>query len=261
MIYFLSDAHLGSRVMEDPAGHQQKLVNLLMRMGEDAEAIYLLGDIFDYWYEYIWPSSRTSKRAMFGPVLDALKALTTRGIAVHFFIGNHDIWTFGWLAQETGVIVHKQPETIELYGKRVFLGHGDGIAPRDIMRRVPKDFQKRIRRFMLLRAIFHCPLAQYPYRLMPTRWADEIGYEWARRSRLKELAHPCSYKGEDKEELVLFAKEQGSICDYYIFGHRHIELQLMLASGSQVIILGEFFQQWTYAAMSPNGEIELRFDD
>lgn len=267
MVYFLSDAHLGSRAIADPEEHQQKLVNLLMRMGEDAEQIYLLGDIFDYWYEYVWESSRRSKRALFSPTLDAFKTLTSRGIAVHFFIGNHDIWTFGWLAQETGIIVHKKPEIVELYGQRIYMGHGDGIAPSDIMSRVPKDFKRRIRRFMLLRALFHSPIPQYLYRLMPTRWADEIGYEWARRSRMKELAHPCPYKGEDKEELVLFAKEaimkgeKARTCNFYIFGHRHIELDLMIAQNCRVVILGDFFQNFTYASLSPTGQFTLENDE
>lgn len=260
MVYFLSDAHLGSRVMEDPAGHQQKLVDLLTRMGEDAEAIYLLGDIFDFWYETFWPSSKRSKQAMYGPILRTLKALTGRGIAVHFFIGNHDIWTFGWLARETGMTIHRKPKTVVHYDKRIYLGHGDGIVPSNIMELVPKAFRRRIRHFRWLRAVFHNRPLQYIARIAPTKWWDEFGYEWARRSRLKEKAHPCAYKGEHQEELVLFAKEQESLGhhhDYYIFGHRHIELQLMLSGGSQVVILGEFFESFTYAALSPNGEIAM----
>lgn len=264
MIYFISDAHLGSRVIADPVAHQQRLVSLLTRMGEDAEQIFLLGDIFDFWYETFWPSSRTSKRALYGSVLDCLRHLTDKGIAVHFFIGNHDIWTFGWLAQQTGVTVHRGPAVMTMYGQRIFMGHGDGIVPSNIMNLVPAQFRRRIRRFMLLRAFFHFRPAQYLFRLMPTRLWDEMGYEWARRSRLKELVNPCRYKGEDKEELVLFAKEQekrGQHHDYYIFGHRHIELQLMLTSGSQVVILGDYFENFTYAALSPSGEIELRLDE
>lgn len=260
MIYFISDAHLGSRVIADPVAHQQRLVELLTRMGEDAEEIFLLGDIFDFWYETFWPSSRESKRAQFGAILDCLKSLTDKGIAVHFFIGNHDIWTFGWLAHETGVTVHRKAESLSRYGRRLYMGHGDGIVPSNIMSLVPAEFRSRIRRFRILRAFFHFRGAQYLFRLMPTKYWDEMGYEWARRSRLKEMAHPCGYKGEDKEELVLFAKEQetrGQHHDYYIFGHRHIELQLMLSSGSQVVILGDFFENFTYAQLSQDGQLAL----
>lgn len=260
MIYFISDAHLGSRVMEDPAAHQQKLVDLLQRMGEDATAIYLLGDIFDYWYEYVWPSSRRTKRELYGKVLSTLRSLTQRGIEIHFFIGNHDIWTFGWLRRETGMIIHRRPMETTICGRSVLLGHGDGLVPSNIMELVPAEFRRRIRHFMLLRRFFHNPIPQYIFRLIPTRWGDEFGYEWARRSRLRELAHPCAYKGENNEELVLFAKEKEQLCqhhDYYIFGHRHIELDLMLPSGSRVVILGDFFQQWTYAQMDEQGNLQL----
>lgn len=260
MIYFLSDAHLGSRVMADPVAHQQRLVELLERMAEDATEVYLLGDIFDYWFEYVWPSGRRQKRAAYGPTLDALKSLTDRGIRVHFFIGNHDIWAFRWLSRQTGVIMHRKPETMRIAGRSVFLGHGDGLAPSNVMELVPPEFRRRIRRFMLIRRFFHNPIASALFALLPPKWGDEFGYEWAKKSRLKELANPCGYKGENQEELVLYAKEQealGNRHDYYIFGHRHIELDLALVSGARVVILGDFFEQFTYATMTESGELQL----
>jgi UDP-2,3-diacylglucosamine hydrolase len=104
----------------------------------------------------------------------------------------------------------------------------------------------------LLRKVFHNPVLQFLFRLLPPAWGNAFGYEWAKRSRLKELAHPCGYKGEEKEELVLFAKEmeqQGKHHDYYIFGHRHIELDLMLSRDSRIMILGDCWQQFTYGKM------------
>lgn len=116
---------------------------------------------------------------------------------------------------------------------------------------------------MFLRAVFHNPLLQRLFSIVPPAWGDKFGYEWARRSREKELAHPCGYKGEKYEELVLFAKEleEKKHHDYYIFGHRHIELDLQLSSGARVIILGDMFKQYTYAAMDDNGELStLNFE-
>ncbi|MCQ2311086.1 MAG: UDP-2,3-diacylglucosamine diphosphatase [Paludibacteraceae bacterium] len=275
MVYFLSDAHLGSRAIDNDAEHQQKVVNLLTQMGKDATAIYLLGDIFDFWYEYFWDNGQRripKNKQQFEPILKCLKELTDQGIDVHYFIGNHDIWTFGWLAKKTGVIVHKTPLEVEIYGKRIFMAHGDGLIPANYADLLDKQMQKRIRAFKCLRAFFHNPIPQFLFRLMPPCLGNAIGYEWARRSRLKEFAHPCPYKGEHKEELVLFAKEmeQGAKTDdtdgtknkehhdYYIFGHRHIELDLMLARDARVIILGDMFKLWTYAQMSPDGTIELK---
>jgi len=255
MVYFLSDAHLGSRAIENGAAHQQKVVDLLSQMSKDATAIYLLGDIFDFWYEYIW-GNRDKKQ--FEPILDCLQQLTERGIEVHYFIGNHDIWTFGWLQKRTGVIIHKEPLSTTICGKRVYMAHGDGLVPKAYMSlQLDKQMQKKIRAFIRLRAFFHNPVPQFLFRLLPPKVGNGFGYEWARRSRLKEFNHPCPYKGEQNEELVLFAKEQPAH-DYFIFGHRHIELDLMIRANSRVIILGDMFKLWNYGAMDQDGNFELR---
>lgn len=281
--YFISDAHLGSRAMTDPEEHQQKLVDLLRVMEDDAAGVILLGDIFDFWFEYLWecypakPETDAippSKR-FFAPVLQQLRRMTDKGIEVHFFIGNHDIWTFGGLARMTGVTVHRSPEMVTLNGKRCFLAHGDGLVPSGYIDALPKSVKRRIKRFIFLRSVFHHPAAQALFRLVPPAWGDAFGYEWAKRSRLKELANPFPYKGENREELVLWAKEQEGLCapstehraprtehraprtDYYIFGHRHIELDLQLASKSRVVILGDFFRQFTYASLDADGELIL----
>lgn len=283
MYYFISDAHLGSRAMTNPEEHQQKLVNLLRVMEDDAAGVFLLGDIFDFWYEYLWecypakPETDAipcSKR-FFAPVLQQLRRMTDKGIKVHFFIGNHDIWTFGGLARMTGVTVHRRGEEITLNGKRCYLAHGDGLVPSGYIDALPKVVKRKIRRFIFLRSVFHHPAAQALFRLVPPVWGDAFGYEWAKRSRLKELANPFPYKGENREELVLWAKEQEGLCtpstehqspktenreprtDYYIFGHRHIELDLQLASQSRVVILGDFFRQFTYALLDADGGLML----
>ena len=281
--YFISDAHLGSRAMTNPEEHQQKLVNLLRVMEDDAAGVILLGDIFDFWYEYLWecypakPETDAipcSKR-FFAPVLQQLRRMTDKGIEVHFFIGNHDIWTFGGLARMTGVTVHRRGEEITLNGKRCYLAHGDGLVPSGYIDALPKAIKRKIRRFIFLRSVFHHPAAQALFRLVPPAWGDAFGCEWAKRSRLKELANPFPYKGENREELVLWAKEQEGLCtpstehraprtenraprtDYYIFGHRHIELDLQLASQSRVVILGDFFRQFTYASLDADGGLML----
>ena len=260
MVYFLSDAHIGSRALPDPKAHEKQVTDLLLSIAEDATEIYLLGDIFDFWYEFVW-----HKPTEYRLTLHTLKSLTDRGITLHFFIGNHDIWTFGWLAEQTGVIVHRKPEEVIINGKRCFLAHGDGLIPSDMLQRYPKPVLKKIRRFMRLRRIFHNPVLQRLFSLIPPKWGNDFGYEWAKRSRLKELAHPVGYKGEQNEELVLFAKElerkrekaQGEHIDYYIFGHRHIELDLELTTGARILILGELFRQWTYARMDDHGSLAL----
>lgn len=260
MIYFLSDAHLGSRAINNPQVHQQTVIDMLRSMAQDASAIYLLGDIFDFWCEYFWQDK--SKR-QYQPFLQTLKDITSKGIEIHLFIGNHDIWIFGWLEKETGVIVHRQPESVMINGQKVFLAHGDGLVPNNYIEQLPKKIQKKIKQFILLRKVFHNPILQFFFRLLPPSWGNEFGHEWAKNSRLKELARPCPYKGEEKEELVLFAKEQereGNHHDYYIFGHRHIELDLMLSRDSRIMILGDCWQQFTYAQLDNLGLRILNYE-
>lgn len=257
MIYFLSDAHLGTRVMANPYEHEKRVIQLLNEMKKDATHVYLLGDMFDFWFEYVWHDR--SKR-MYVSFIRTLNHMVKRGIHVHFFTGNHDIWTFGGLHQMTGMKIHHKPYSVMLNGKRIFMAHGDELVPEDYVSKLPKKQQKRIRQFMKLRAFFHSPTAQFFYKLLPPTIGNAIGYEWSRRSRQKELDHPCPYKGEDQEELVLYSKEQeakGSHYDYYIFGHRHIALDLQITKESRVVVLGDLFKQWTYAKMDEKGNLEL----
>ena len=257
MIYFLSDAHLGSLAIERGWAHQKKVIEMLEMMSKDAVSIYMLGDMFDFWMEYF---IRDAKKRQYHPFCKELRKLTRQGIHIHMFTGNHDLWTFGGLGKLTGAEVHYEPCTIIRYGKTIYLAHGDGLLPSNWEKLYDKKWKKRIRRFMKLRNIFRNPTLQFFYRCLPPEWGNWFGYNWAKKSRLKELANPCPYKGEDKEELVLFAKDQEkqhNHRDYYIFGHRHIELDLQIAGGSRVLILGDCFRNFTYAKLDHHGNLTL----
>ncbi|MBQ9603576.1 MAG: UDP-2,3-diacylglucosamine diphosphatase [Paludibacteraceae bacterium] len=257
MIYFLSDAHLGSLAIERGWAHQKKLINMLEMMSKDAVSIYMLGDMFDFWFEYY---IHDPKKRQFHPLMKEIRSLIRRGIHVHYFIGNHDLWTFGGLAKMTGMEIHFEPCTISRYGKSLYLCHGDGVLPSNWETLYPRPVKKKIQSFIRLKELFNSPTAQFFFRLLPPAWGNKLGYTWAKKSRLNEIANPCPYKGEDKEELVLFAKEQekiGNHRDYYVFGHRHIELDLQIASGSRVVILGDCFKQWTYAKLDHRGNLTL----
>lgn len=257
MIYFLSDAHLGSLAIERSWAHQKKLIDLLEEMSKDAVSIYMMGDMFDFWFEYFIHDK--SKR-QYSPFCKELRKLERKGINIHFFTGNHDLWTFGGLGKMTGIEVHYEPCTVQRYGKTLYLAHGDGILPSNWKTYYPRRVRKKINRFIFLKKVFNSPFLQFCFRCLPPSWGNYFGYNWAKKSRLKEIAKPCPYKGENKEELVLFAKEQekqGNHRDYYIFGHRHIELDLQIASGSRVVLLGDCFQQWTYAKLDHHGRLTL----
>lgn len=237
MIYFVSDIHLGSRVMTNPEQHQERFIQLLRTMRQDATAIYLLGDVFDFWFEYFWPNERHFRR--FEPVLDALRE-TTACCPVHFFTGNHDMWTFGWLEKRTGVTIHERPEVLTLAGKKCFLAHGDRLGATG-------------KAFLMLQAYFRNPVSRFLFRLLPPALGDAFGYAWSASSRRKELKNPLVYQGEHNEELIRFAKDYTGEVDYFIFGHRHIELSLMLPSRACVYILGDFFRQYTYGVLDNSG--------
>lgn len=232
--YFISDAHLGARIFDDVHIHEQKFIRWLDMAKKDADEIYMLGDMFDFWFEY-----RTTIPKGFSRSLGKMAELTDAGIDIHFFTGNHDLWTFGYLEKEIGLKVHRKPTIFDIKGKQFFLAHGDGL----------NDNSKG---FAFIRKIFHSKTCQWLFRtLIPPSIGLNFGYKWSESNRKKHLKNgECKYKGENNEPLVCFAKQHNQKSpdiNYYVFGHRHILLHLMLNAKTQMAILGDFMQQFTYA--------------
>lgn len=239
--YFIADAHLGSRIVKNPREHELHLIHFLDSIKHDAKVIYFLGDMFDFWFEYKMTVPKGYVR-----FLGKLAELADNGVELHYFTGNHDLWTFGYLEKEIGMTIHKCPEELNINGKTCFLAHGDGLHSSD-------------RKFLFIRKIFHSTLCQKLFAALPPTLGLRFGYAWSAGNRQKELQHENKYEGESKEELVLFAKqrEQTQHADFYIFGHRHILLDLMLSGSSRVVILGDFIQHFSYAIMNEQGELQL----
>ena len=233
-IYFVADAHLGARVISDGAAHEARLVRWLDSIKEDAAQIWMLGDMFDFWFEY-----RREVPKGFSAFINKMKELIASGIEIHYFTGNHDVWDFGYFTREIGLIVHREPLTIDLLGSRFFLAHGDGLHDSSIG-------------FFIIRSIFHSKLCQWLFRnLMPPRIGTRFGYAWSESNRRKHARKgECEYKGENNELLVQFAKKHHLShpdINYYIFGHRHILLHLQLSPDCQMAILGDFMDHSNYA--------------
>jgi len=232
-VYFLSDAHLGSWAIDHSRTQERRLVRFLDSIKNKAAAVYLLGDIFDFWneYKYVVPKGYTR-------FLGKISELTDMGVEVHFFTGNHDIWTYGYLEEECGMIVHTKPETTEIYGKTFYLGHGDGLGSRD-------------KKFKFLKWVFHNRTCQKLLNSVHPRWGMWLGQSWAKHSRMKRKdGKEVAYLGEDKEPLARFSKDylkSHPDVDYFIFGHRHIELDLFLSKKTRLMILGDWIWQFTYA--------------
>ena len=251
-VYFLSDAHLGSRAIPHGRMQERRLVRFLDDIKDKASAIYLLGDMFDFWNEYrhVVPKGHTR-------FLGKLSELTDNGVEVHFFAGNHDLWTYGYLEEECGVIVHKAPVTTEIYGKVFFLAHGDGLGDPD-------------RKYKILRKVFHSRACQRLLNFMHPWWGMALGLNWAKHSRLKRAdGKEAPFMGEDREYLVKFArayKQSHRDIDFFLFGHRHIELDLAIDKTTRMLILGDWIWQFTYAVfdgehlfMSEYAEGETKF--
>ncbi|MDD5345250.1 MAG: UDP-2,3-diacylglucosamine diphosphatase [Proteiniphilum sp.] len=229
-IYFLSDAHLGSRSHPDSRETERRLCRWLESVRQDARVIYLLGDIFDYWYEY-----RDVVPKGFTRLLGKLSELTDAGVKIHFFIGNHDIWLTDYLSVECGLILHFEPLITDIDGKRFFLAHGDGLGDDS-------------RSFHLLRKIFHSRFLRRCFSAVHPRLTIPLAHAWSNSSRLNGGVQ--EYLGEEREHLVQFSKEtlkENPDINYFIFGHRHILLDLPIAERSNVIILGDWISYFSYA--------------
>ncbi len=235
-VYFISDAHLGSRALEHQRTRERRLVRFLDTIKHKAEAVYMLGDMFDFWFEYaeVVPKGYTR-------FLGKISELTDMGVEVHYFAGNHDLWIEDYLAKECGVIVHTEPCTCEIYGREFYLAHGYGLD------RMDDNWQTR---FMY--KCFESKALRRIAKMIHPYWFLNFGLNWAKRSREKHarMGGDTPYQGERNEGLVIFAKEylkDHPSINYFMFGHRHIELDLILNHDSRMMILGEWYSLFTYA--------------
>ena len=224
--YFVSDVHLGLQV-GDPAERESRFVAFLRSLPVDTESLYLLGDVWDFWYEY-----RDVVPKGYIRVFSALQDLMDRGVKVYFFQGNHDVWTYSYF-EELGMKTLSQPYCVEIAGKTFCLGHGDGLGP------VPFGYR-------FLRGLFHNRLAQFLFSLLHPWIAFRFGNGWSKGNR---LSHDKEYvfRG-DEEPLYKFAEgfsEENKV-DYFVFGHYHESVDLKLKSGSRLLILEDWISSSPY---------------
>ncbi len=231
-VYFLSDAHLGSWAIPHGRMQERRLVRFLDSIKTKAAAVYLLGDMFDFWHEYRYVVPKGFTR-----LLGKISELTDMGVEVHFFTGNHDLWVNNYFEEECGMIVHRKPITTEIYGKVFFLAHGDGLGDPD-------------RKFKFLKWMFNNKVCKRLFAAIHPRWGMWFGLSWAKRSRMKHAdGKEPPFMGDEREHLVLYTKEYMKShpnIDYFIYGHRHIELQRNLSHKAHLMIIGDWIWQFTY---------------
>ncbi|TXC78383.1 UDP-2,3-diacylglucosamine diphosphatase [Luteibaculum oceani] len=233
-IYFASDFHLGVPNREQSLAREKLLVSWLDEVKQDAREIFLLGDVFDFWfdYEYVVPKG-------FVRLLGKIAEITDSGIPVHMFPGNHDMWNNGYFEQELGVTFHAGFYQFKASGKQFLLHHGDGIGPGD-------------HGYKFIKKIFTNSILQKLFKWFHPDLGVGLANFWSRQSSKKTRSKDAIYHGKNEEWLVQFCedypKENPDQPDYFIFGHRHLALDITLSNNkSRYLNLGDWLSQNTYA--------------
>ncbi len=238
-VYFASDFHLGIPNMEESHKREKLIVKWLTEIEKDAKAIYLLGDIFDFWFEYgkVVPKG-------FIRLLGKIANITDNGIPVNIFVGNHDLWMRDYLETEIGVSIHHGNKIIKEGNKKILVGHGDGLGDGDYL-------------YKTLKKIFTSNICQWLFSRIHPNLALSLAHSWSKNSR--NIGNSVKFISNKKEVLFGYCKEQQKInpIDYYIFGHRHLPLELKIDEKATYINIGEWISQNTYGVLD-KGELSLK---
>jgi UDP-2,3-diacylglucosamine hydrolase len=229
-IYFASDQHFGAPTVASSKTREALFLNWLNTIENDAAALFLLGDLFDFWFEY-----KSVVPKGFVRILGKLAQLVDRGIEVHYFVGNHDLWMKDYFETELGIPVYHTPKDFILENTTFFIGHGDGLGPND------KGYKR-------LKKLFTNPLAKRLYQMLHPDIGLRIGHFFSVKNKLLSGSEEVVFLGEDKEWLVQYAqrKLETKHRDYFLFGHRHLPLEIALNSQSKYINLGDWVTHFTY---------------
>jgi UDP-2,3-diacylglucosamine hydrolase len=227
-VYFLSDFHLGVPDAQSSLAREKKIVRFLDEASRDAAVIFIVGDLFDFWYEY-----RKVVPKGFVRILGKLAELTDAGIPIHFFVGNHDMWMQGYFEQELNIPVYFEPKSFSFNGQRFLIGHGDGLGPGD-------------HGYKFLKKIFRNRIAQWLFGIIPPAIGMGLAHVSSKSSRAATGTKDDQFLGE---WLIQFCRTvlKTDRYDYFIFGHRHLPIDYDLGGGSRYINLGDWIRYDTYA--------------
>lgn len=243
-IFFASDFHLGAPTWEKSRAREDRLVRWLDQIAPQAEQLFLVGDVFDFWFEYQSVVPKGYIR-----LLGKLAQLREQGLPIHLFVGNHDLWLGDYLQKELGITIYHQPQRFELLGKQFYIGHGDGLGPGD-------------HGYKFLKKIFTNRFCRWLFRWLHPDIGTRLASYLSRKSRAKQLQKPDFFRGETDEWLLVYSQEmieREPTLDYLVFGHRHLALDIVLKNGrSRYINLGEWLSLCSYGVF--DGErMELRY--
>jgi UDP-2,3-diacylglucosamine hydrolase len=234
-IYFASDFHLGLPTGIDPVEREKRVVKWLTMIAPDAVEIYLLGDIFDFWWEYKYVVPRGFTR-----FLGKVSTLTDSGIPIHFFTGNHDMWMGKYLVEECGVTLHNRPVITTFNNRKFYLAHGEGLGTNDIG-------------YSILLSIFRNRFLQKLYSALHPTIGMGFGHKWSLSSRLGK-GISLEFLGEEKEDLFRHSKSilEKEKIDFFIYGHRHLHMTQKIDQGASITILGDWIVSGSYAVWDGN---------
>lgn len=228
-IFFASDFHLGAPNKESSRERERKIVRWLDMVSNDAAAIFLMGDLFDFWFEYKYAVPKGGIRLQ-----GKLAELSDGGLPLTIFTGNHDMWMKNYFPEELGIPVYRDPKSIEIGNKRFHLAHGDGLGPGD-------------QRYKLMKRVFQSPFSHWLYGWLHPDIGIRLAHMWSNQSRASNKGKDDIFLGED-EWLLAYCRyiENLEHHDYYVFGHRHLPLDLEVTENSRYVNLGEWINHYTY---------------
>ena len=242
-VYFLSDFHLGVPDHASSLVREKKIVAFLERAKADAATIFIVGDLFDFWFEY-----RKVVPKGFVRILGKLAELTDSGIPVHFFVGNHDRWRSGYFEKELNIPVYHESRVFEFNGKKLLVGHGDGLGPGD-------------HGYKTIKKVFRNPLSKFLFGLIPPFFGIALAEYFSKSSRASTGESDEKFLGEENEWLILYCREKlkEHAYDYFVFGHRHLPIDFQLNEKSRYINLGDWIKYDSYAVLDGTA-LHLKFN-
>jgi len=241
-IYFLSDFHLGAPDYATSLEREKRIVRFLEEARRDAAVIFIVGDLFDFWYEY-----RTVVPKGYVRILGKMAELSDSGILLYFFVGNHDMWMKGYFEKELNIPVYFEPKEFVFNDKKFLIGHGDGLGPGD-------------HGYKFIKKVFRNPVCQWLFGILPPAVGVGLANYFSRSSRAVTGESDAVFLGEDKEWLISYCRDvlEKQSYDYFIFGHRHLPIDFALNDRSRYINLGDWIKYDSYAVFDGH-ELVLKY--
>lgn len=239
-IYFTSDHHFGAPTRERSLPREALFLEWLKEKEEDMGALFILGDLFDFWFEY-----KTVVPKGYVRILGKLAELKDKGIPIYFFVGNHDLWMSDYFETELGIPVYHHSVTFNINGTSFFIGHGDGLGPGD------KGYKR-------MKKVFTHPFSKWLYRWLHPDIGVKLASYLSVKNKLISGDEDITFLGEDKEWLVLYAKRklETQHYDYFVFGHRHLPMVIDLQNDSKYVNLGDWINYYTYGVFDKTFELK-----